>query len=220
MTDKRKQKIRGQQISIKKKLFKLQNKPHCEFCGNDNEKILQIHHIKPVCEGGNNAEKNLIILCPNCHKLAHVGLISKEELQNARKRKKVFVTPEDIQKSVDNLKQIETDLKNSILKSEKKHKELEKQNQIFFGRMHEEFKQLDKFNQNHDGIKTKIQLCTYLNRIELKYQSLKEDYAKLQLENERLKTNLKNIELAAEKAEVKEKKSIFHFLGTAFFGLS
>lgn len=44
-------------------------------CGND------IHHITQVSDGGTNNTNNLIVLCPNCHKLAHMGLITKEELQ-------------------------------------------------------------------------------------------------------------------------------------------
>ena len=220
MTDKRKQKIRGQQIYIKKKLLKLQNKPHCEFCGNDNKEILQIHHIKPISEGGDNAEKNLIILCPNCHKLVHAGLISKEELQIARKQKKVFVTPEEIQKRVDSLKQIETDLNNSVQKKKTENQKLEKSYSDLVKDYMSGITQIQQFERNHNGIKTKVQLCTYLNRIELKYQSLKNDYAKLQLENERLKTDLKNLELATQKADTKAQKSFFHFLDTGFFKLS
>lgn len=41
----------------------------------------EMHHIIPVSEGGTNDESNLVLLCPNCHKLAHTGLITREELQ-------------------------------------------------------------------------------------------------------------------------------------------
>lgn len=41
----------------------------------------EFHHIIPVSEGGENTEKNLILLCPNCHKLAHSGVLSRQELQ-------------------------------------------------------------------------------------------------------------------------------------------
>lgn len=39
-----------------------------------------VHHIIPVCEGGKNELSNLITLCPNCHRLAHRNLLSKEKL--------------------------------------------------------------------------------------------------------------------------------------------
>ena len=115
MTDKRKQKIRGQQIAIKKRLLKNQNYPHCEYCGIDNKKILQIHHIKPICEGGDNEEDNLIILCPNCHKSVHSGLISRYSLIQAKKSKKFLVKPEQIQKKLEDLKQKQTKLLTSII---------------------------------------------------------------------------------------------------------
>ena len=41
----------------------------------------EIHHIKPIAEGGDNGRDNLILLCPNCHKKAHAGIIRKEELE-------------------------------------------------------------------------------------------------------------------------------------------
>jgi len=41
----------------------------------------QFHHIVPISEGGTSDEENLILLCPNCHKKAHSGLITTEELK-------------------------------------------------------------------------------------------------------------------------------------------
>lgn len=32
---------------------------------------LEIHHIIPVMSGGQNKIKNLILLCPECHKVRH-----------------------------------------------------------------------------------------------------------------------------------------------------
>ena len=40
-----------------------------------------IHHIIPSCEGGKNEMNNLITLCPNCHRMAHRKLLSKNKLQ-------------------------------------------------------------------------------------------------------------------------------------------
>lgn len=41
----------------------------------------EIHHIIAVEDGGQAEESNLILLCPNHHKQANLGLISIEELQ-------------------------------------------------------------------------------------------------------------------------------------------
>jgi len=41
----------------------------CAECSNDEN--LQIHHIKPLCSGGNNDYNNLILLCQNCHIKSH-----------------------------------------------------------------------------------------------------------------------------------------------------
>lgn len=41
----------------------------------------EIHHIVPVCEGGKDRFDNLILLCPNCHKMAHAEIISRNELK-------------------------------------------------------------------------------------------------------------------------------------------
>ena len=46
------------------------------FKANGNE----IHHIVSVKDGGLSEWNNLILLCPNHHKLANMGLISVEEL--------------------------------------------------------------------------------------------------------------------------------------------
>ena len=48
---------------------------HCEHSGG-----CEVHHIVPISQGGTEESRNLILLCPNCHKMAHVGLITKEEL--------------------------------------------------------------------------------------------------------------------------------------------
>lgn len=42
----------------------------------------EIHHIISVKDGGKATEDNLILLCPNHHKQADLGLISIEELKS------------------------------------------------------------------------------------------------------------------------------------------
>ena len=41
----------------------------------------EIHHITPVQEGGTDEWNNIILLCPNHHKAADLGLIDREELR-------------------------------------------------------------------------------------------------------------------------------------------
>lgn len=47
----------------------------------------EIHHIVPVSEGGSGELDNLIMLCPNCHKKADYGIITREELKKFKKPK-------------------------------------------------------------------------------------------------------------------------------------
>lgn len=41
----------------------------------------EVHHINPVAEGGTEDGANIILLCPNHHKQADLGILSREELQ-------------------------------------------------------------------------------------------------------------------------------------------
>lgn len=51
----------------------------CEGCGNDapftkkkdGKPYLEVHHIKPLSENGEDTLENTIALCPNCHRKAH-----------------------------------------------------------------------------------------------------------------------------------------------------
>lgn len=51
----------------------------CEVCGWDKA-ARDSHHIIPVKDGGENTAKNIVTLCPNCHRLAGRNLISQEQL--------------------------------------------------------------------------------------------------------------------------------------------
>lgn len=42
----------------------------CSICGWDDAQP-DVHHIIPRCEGGSNDNSNLIIVCPNCHRVIH-----------------------------------------------------------------------------------------------------------------------------------------------------
>jgi predicted restriction endonuclease len=63
----------------------------CAICGWKTEKNFyqnkylhqrgcEIHHINPVCNGGKDVFENCILLCPNHHKEADLGIISKSVL--------------------------------------------------------------------------------------------------------------------------------------------
>lgn len=40
---------------------------------SDNTPYLEVHHRKPLAEGGTDTLDNAIALCPNCHRKAHYG---------------------------------------------------------------------------------------------------------------------------------------------------
>lgn len=45
----------------------------------------EIHHITPASEGGTDSPDNVILLCPNHHKQADIGIISRAELRKYTK---------------------------------------------------------------------------------------------------------------------------------------
>jgi hypothetical protein len=48
----------------------------CRVPGCRATRCLDIHHIRPRCEGGDHAPANLLVLCSGHHKLHHAGLLS------------------------------------------------------------------------------------------------------------------------------------------------
>lgn len=54
--------------AVLKKQKIIEEKCECEICKYGFVPVLQVHHIIPVSEGGDNEQENLILLCPNCHK--------------------------------------------------------------------------------------------------------------------------------------------------------
>jgi 5-methylcytosine-specific restriction endonuclease McrA len=47
----------------------------------EDARILELHHLKPHVEKGENIAANLLVLCSKCHDAAHAGrLIVKEEM--------------------------------------------------------------------------------------------------------------------------------------------
>ena len=58
----------------------------CEIRGCKS-KAYEVHHIKPVSEGGTNVGSNLVVLCANHHSDAHNGTITRTELREVVKNR-------------------------------------------------------------------------------------------------------------------------------------
>ena len=61
----------------------------CAHCGFGIKDVLEVAHID--CNRANNKVSNLIILCPNCHEMHDLDLISTETIMTMRDRPKVVV---------------------------------------------------------------------------------------------------------------------------------
>lgn len=59
----------------------------CAHCGFGIPDVLEVAHID--CDRSNNSISNLVILCPNCHKMHDLDLISTETIIQMRDRPKV-----------------------------------------------------------------------------------------------------------------------------------
>ena len=59
----------------------------CAHCGFGIYDVLEVCHLD--CDRSNNAVGNLVILCPNCHKMHDLDLISTETIITMRDRPKV-----------------------------------------------------------------------------------------------------------------------------------
>lgn len=63
----------------KKKLIdkksKKKNAKQCYFCGMDNYASLACHRIVAGADGGEYYDKNVVVVCANCHTSIHDGQI-------------------------------------------------------------------------------------------------------------------------------------------------
>lgn len=78
---------RSKQITLKYHSKTLQNilgHLPCEICGW-KEATRDLHHIIPISKGGKNTMQNVIVVCPNHHRMFHHNLVSEEAIQNAFK---------------------------------------------------------------------------------------------------------------------------------------
>lgn len=53
----------------------------CMTCGW-NRTSLDLHHIQRKADGGSDADENLIVLCPNCHRMAHERQYERKHLED------------------------------------------------------------------------------------------------------------------------------------------
>lgn len=58
---------------------RLRDSDRCVVCGFDL--VTDVHHVTPRHQGGADELSNLLTLCPNHHRLAHIGIISLEHLR-------------------------------------------------------------------------------------------------------------------------------------------
>ena len=63
----------------KKRLFQ-EAGSKCPNCQEANVATLEIHHIRPLAQGGGDDEGNLIVLCSNCHSKATAGEILENDI--------------------------------------------------------------------------------------------------------------------------------------------
>ena len=72
-------------INYRKLAFE-QYPPICAYCGFGVPEVLEVAHIDG--NRGNNNVKNLVILCPNCHKMHDIDLIPTKTIIKMRDREK------------------------------------------------------------------------------------------------------------------------------------
>ena len=66
---------------------------YCECCRNpapfvkeDENKFLEVHHLRRLADGGSDTISNAVGVCPNCHRELHYGkrkLIILEQLYSS-----------------------------------------------------------------------------------------------------------------------------------------
>lgn len=66
----------------------------CEGCGwqipeQFVSRMMHLHHVTPVSLGGDNNPSNLVVICPNCHAIAH-EIISGRNLDSPMTREELL----------------------------------------------------------------------------------------------------------------------------------
>lgn len=71
--------------AVEKQLFQEAGSSCC-VCGEDDVTKLTIHHIVPVALNSEHDPAHMLLLCANCHSVATVGKVGREELYQAKLR--------------------------------------------------------------------------------------------------------------------------------------
>ena len=75
-------------------------------CANTSN--LDLHHIKPWSQCKEHQADNLIVLCPNCHRLAHDGSIDQKSLFTYKKNCQKPISPKDNDLNRQEIKEFKT----------------------------------------------------------------------------------------------------------------
>ena len=68
--NKNKTQLRAEISKVKNDIIKLRGNI-CEICEFDLSELLEIHHIVPLKQNGDNSLENLLVVCPTCHRILH-----------------------------------------------------------------------------------------------------------------------------------------------------
>ncbi|MDP3981680.1 MAG: HNH endonuclease [Chlamydiota bacterium] len=79
-------KLITKRINYRKLAFEAYD-PLCAHCGFGIPSVLEVAHIDG--NRNNNEKNNLVILCPNCHKMHDLDIISTETILKMRDRPKI-----------------------------------------------------------------------------------------------------------------------------------
>lgn len=63
-------------MSIKKKKLMKRIDRECQFCGEDDYDLLDLHRIIPGHKGGKYTRHNTVTCCALCHRKIHAGKIT------------------------------------------------------------------------------------------------------------------------------------------------
>jgi hypothetical protein len=80
--------MNSKHVNYRKQAFE-KYPPLCAHCGFGIKDVLEVAHIDG--NRAHNDDSNLVILCPNCHKMHDLDLISTETIIQMRDRPKVVV---------------------------------------------------------------------------------------------------------------------------------
>lgn len=83
-----KQKSKSEDGFSIKSYYKIFENIPCELCQWDKT-TRDLHHIIEVSNGGTNELENLISVCPNCHRMIHNNLVSKDDIENVIKNRTI-----------------------------------------------------------------------------------------------------------------------------------